>query len=180
MAKALPDKHIDPSPRGVDNIISNLPLPGIDLKRDLPLGLGGLLGSGSGSPSRGAKSFPKGSANDGSMFTSFVPLDKNGDAVRRKPHSSLPGSSTPIDGDSPILRAKPNGGPLTPLKGVLGVRGLDGKPKRDHRELARRIHVGLIFPSVPSVILTTAKGATPSTYSGAVELDDHTDAPYWH
>ena len=137
MAKALPDKHIDPSPMGIDNIVSTLPLPGLDLKRGL---LDGLLATGgSGSPSRGAKSFPKGSSSDGSMFSGFVPLDRNGDATG--PGSNGGASSLPLEGDLPLVGDMTNGSPLAPLKGILGVRGLNGKVKRDHKELARRSQV---------------------------------------
>lgn len=143
MAKALPDKHIDPSPMGIDNIISTLPLPGIDLKRGLPLGLDGLLGGvgGSGPPSRAAKTIPKGPLGDGSMFSSFVPLDKNGDAAGPRSKAGSSSSSTPVIGELPLVGGMTNGAPLAPLKSILGVRGLDGKPKRDHKELARRSHV---------------------------------------
>jgi hypothetical protein len=43
MVKALPDHNIDPSPLGIDNIVSGLDLPEINLKRGLA-GLDGLVG----------------------------------------------------------------------------------------------------------------------------------------
>lgn len=123
---------------GIDNILSTLPLPGLDLKRGL---LDGLLGmGGSGSPSRGAKSFPKGSPSDGSMFSSFVPLEMNGDATGPKPKGDAL-SSLPFEGELPLVDEMEMGTPLEPMKGIPGVRGLDGKVKRDHRRLARRSQV---------------------------------------
>lgn len=129
MVKALPDKHVDPSPLGIDNIISQLPLPDLDLKRGLPLGLDNLLGGSS----KGHEGGPSGySSSDGSKYASYVPLDKQGSPIT--PHSHDRASTgLPIIGDLPLVgHSLDKGTPLAPLKGILEIRTPHGSANRAH------------------------------------------------
>lgn len=101
MIKALPDKHIDPSPLGIDNIVSNLPIPGINLKRFLPLGLDGLLGVSQPAGTDGVIELVKGASG---------PLDGLGSIKSRH------------NGQLPMLDAINKRTPLANSKGLHGAR----------------------------------------------------------
>ena len=134
MVKALPDNHIDPSPLGVDNIVSGLGLPGLGLKRGLA-GLDGLIGMTGlnrknplGSP---VKETP---GETVPVLNSFIPLDRMGSPI--KPGSKgmgLGAMDIPVDG------GVVDGMPVAPLEGLLDSLGAGGVVKR--MEKRSRKHV---------------------------------------
>lgn len=114
MLKALPDKNIDPSPLGIDNIVANLPLPDLDLlKRDpeAALDLDDILDDRATSPTSGGAA----------KYSSFIPFDKSGSPVgpQSKPNGGLV-AGLPLVGDLT------KGTPLAPLKSLLGSAGGGG------------------------------------------------------
>jgi hypothetical protein len=125
MVKALPDHNIDPSPLGIDNIVSGLGLPELNLKRGLA-GLDGLVGM-----PRLDRSNPLGPAvrerpgDTRPVFNSFVPLDKMGSPIA--PGAGHNGQAME---DVPVVGQMVNGMPVQPLEGLLDSIGVGGVVKR--------------------------------------------------
>jgi len=140
MVKALPDHNIDPSPLGIDNIVSGLGLPEINLKRGLA-GLDGLVGM-----TRLDRNNPLGSAvheRPGAtmpVLNSFVPLDKMG-----SPLAPSAGHKGQIVGDVPVVGEMIDGMPVKPLEGLLDSIGVGGIVKR--MEKRSRKYVSLCLSS---------------------------------
>jgi hypothetical protein len=136
MVKALPDHNIDPSPLGIDNMVSGLGLPEMNLKRGLA-GLDGLVGM-----TRLDKSNPLGPAvrerpgETRPVLNSFVPLDEMGSPV-----APSAGNKGQVVGDEPVVGEMVNGMPIKPLEGLLGSIGVGGVVKR--MEKRSRKHVSL-------------------------------------
>jgi hypothetical protein len=134
MVKALPDHNIDPSPLGLDNMVSRLVLPEMNLKRGLA-GLDVLVGM-----SRLDRSNPLGPAvreRPGAtrpVLNSFVPLDEMGSPV-----AASAGHKGQVVGDVPIVEDMVNGMPVEPLEGLLNSIGVGGVVKR--MEKRSRKHV---------------------------------------
>jgi hypothetical protein len=133
MVKALPDHHIDPSPLGVDNMVSGLGLPEMNLKRGLA-GLDGLVGM-----TRLDRSNPLGPAvrerpgETRPVLNSFVPLDEMGSPV-----APGAGNKGQVMSNAPVV----NGMPVEPLEGLLGSIGVGEVVKR--MEKRSRKHVSLL------------------------------------
>jgi hypothetical protein len=130
MAKALPDKHIDPSPLGMDRMISTLPLPGLDLKRgvsalDDVMGMAGLRSSPLGSPVEEQPGEVR------PVFSSYVPVDHNGSPIAPGGGAMAQNavSDLPVVGDMGVT----DGLPLQPLEGLLGSLGAGGLVKRQEK-----------------------------------------------
>jgi hypothetical protein len=137
MVKALPDHHIDPSPLGVDNMVSDLGLPEMNLKRGLA-GLDGLVGM-----TRLDRSNPLGPAvrerpgETRPVLNSFVPLDEMGSPV-----APGAGNKGQVMSNAPVAGEMVNGMPVEPLEGLLGSIGVGGVVKR--MEKRSRKHVSFL------------------------------------
>jgi len=125
MVKALPDHNIDPSPLGIDNMVSGLGLPEMNMKRGLA-GLDGLVGM-----TRLNRNNPLGSAvherpgDTRPVFNSFVPLDGMG-----TPIAPSAGHKGQVVGDVPVVGEMVDGMPIEPLEGLLNSIGVGGVVKR--------------------------------------------------
>lgn len=137
MIKALPDHNIDPSPLGVDNIVSGLGLPNLNLKRGLT-GLDGLVGMSG--LNRNNPLGPAVNERPGDVMpvlNSFVPLDQMG-----SPIAPSAGHKGQIVEDVPVAGEMVNGIPMEPLEGLLDSIGVGGIVKRMKKR--SRKHVSLL------------------------------------
>jgi hypothetical protein len=137
MVKALPDHNIDPSPLGIDNVVSGLGLPEMNLKRGLA-GLDDLVGM-----TRLNRSNPFGPAvrertgETRPVFNSFVPFDEMGSPV-----APSAGHKGHVVEDVPVVGEMVDGMPIKPPQGLLDSIGVGGVVKR--MEKRSRKHVS--FP----------------------------------
>ena len=134
--KALPDHNIDPSPLGIDNIVSGLGLPELHLKRGLAglEGLVGMTGLNRNNPLGSAVHERPGDVMP--VLNSFVPLDQMG-----SPIAPSAGHKGQVVGDVPVVGEMINGMPVKPLEGLLDSIGVGRIVKR--MEKRSRKHVCL-------------------------------------
>jgi hypothetical protein len=126
MIKALPDNHIDPSPLGVDNMVSGLGLPDLGLKRGLA-GLDDLIGmTGLNRKNPLGSPITEGPGDAVPVLNSFIPLDIMGSPV--KPGSKGMGLGG-MD-DVPVVGGMEVGLPVAPVEGLIDSLGAGGILKR--------------------------------------------------
>jgi hypothetical protein len=103
------------------------------------------------------------------VLNNFVPLDQMG-----SPIAPSAGHKGQIVGDVPVAGEMINGMPVEPLEGLLDSIGVGGIVKR--MEKRSRKHVS-ILPYL--TIITRTNQQLEKRWSGADELNDENDAPYF-
>lgn len=143
MVKALPDPNIDSSPLGIDNMISGLGLPEMNMKRDRA-DLDGLIGM-----TKLDRNNPLGSAvherpgDTRPVFNSFVPLDGMG-----TPIAPSAGHKGQVVGDMPVVGEMVGGMPIEPLEGLLNSIGVGGVVKRMEKRSRKLVSSSPVSDSV--------------------------------
>ena len=152
MVKALPDHNIDPSPLGIDNIISGLGLPELNLKRGLAglKGLVGMTGLNRNNPLGSAVHERPGDVMP--VLNSFVPLDQMG-----SPIAPSAGHKGQVVGDVPVVGEMINGMPVKPLEGLLDSIGVGGIVKRMGKRSRKHVCILPICPHRNQQLIPSSK-----------------------
>jgi len=143
MVKALPDHNIDPSPLGIDNMVSGLGLPEMNVKRGLA-GLDGLIGMTKldrNNPLNSAVHERPGDTRP--VFNSFVPLDGMG-----TPIAPSAGHKGQVVEDVPVVSEMVDGMPIEPLEGLLSSIGVGGVVKRMEKRSRKLVSLPPLSDSV--------------------------------